>query len=88
MAKIRTTIVLPEEDVKLIKVLAITWGLTMSEVVQQGIRKIRTDKIVRPGRSQAKKGWWKVMGSLDLKGKEPPSREEIYGRYLKEKVSR
>ena len=86
MAKVRTTIVLPEEDVRLIKMLAAIHGLTMSDVIQEGLRRIGNDPLVK--KSKKKKGWWKVIGSLNLGGKEPPSRQEIYDRYLREKLSR
>ena len=38
MAKVRTTIVLPEEDIKLIKMLALSRGITMSEVILESVR--------------------------------------------------
>ena len=88
MAKVRTTIVLPEEDVRLIKVLAATHGLTMSEVVQEGIKKIKSEPFDKNKLLRKKKGWWKVVGSLNLGGKEPPTRQEMYDRYLREKFSR
>lgn len=86
MKYLRTTIVLPEEDIKMIKILAATHKLTMSEVIQKSIQE--ADQIIRRKKSVKKSGWWNVVGSLDLGGKEPPSREELYDRYYKEKNSR
>ena len=88
MTKIRTTIVLPEEDVRLIKMLAAAYGLTMSEVIQEGVKKIKHEPLTQKKTSEKKRGWWKVIGSLDLGGKEPPKRQEMYDRYLREKLSR
>jgi hypothetical protein len=86
MKKIRTTIVLPEEDVKLIKMLAASNGLTMSEVVQRRIH--QTD--LQTGKAGRKKvgGWRALAGSLNLGGKEPPTREQLYDDYFREKNSR
>lgn len=83
MSRVRTTIVLPEEDIRLIKMLAAAQGITMSDVIQHGIRAM-------PPRIKKKRkgGWRAVVGSLNLGGKEPPSRQELYDRYLKEKLSR
>lgn len=85
MKKVRTTIVLPEEDVRLIKILAANQGISMSEVVQQGVRQIN----LAPKKPRKRAGGWRAFaGSLDLGGKEPPTRQEMYDRYLKEKLSR
>lgn len=88
MKRVRTTIVLPEEDVRLIKILAANYGLTMSEVVQQSVRtadltpkKNKTSLLLR--NKKELEGWRAVAGSLHLGGKEPPTRQEIYDRYLK-----
>lgn len=81
MAKLRTTIVLPEEDIKLIKILAATEGVTMSKIVSRSVRMLRRSGIPKKG------GWRSVVGTLNLGGKEPPSRSKIYDRYLKEKFS-
>ena len=88
MAKIRTTIVLPEEDVRLIKVLAATHGLTMSQVVQKSVRSAGNLSEEKLRTKKKRLGWRAVAGSLNLGGKEPPSRQEMYDRYLKEKFSR
>lgn len=87
MAKVRTTVVLPEEDVRLIKLLAASYGLTMSEIIQEGVRRIKGESLKKES-PKKKKGWWKVIGSFDLGGKEPPSRKEVYDRYLRKKLSR
>lgn len=85
MRKVRTTIVLPEEDLRLVKMLAASNGLTMSEVIRQSLHNVnlKTSKA-----AEDKGGWRAVAGSLNLGGKEPPGRQEIYDRYLKEKFSR
>lgn len=89
MKRVRTTIVLPEEDVRLIKILAANYGLTMSEVVQQGIRQVsRSRKKLSQSKKAKMSGFLKLAGSLDLGGKEPPTREELYDRYFKEKSAR
>lgn len=38
MTKVRTTIVLPEEDLRLVKIHAARLGTTMSELIQEGIK--------------------------------------------------
>lgn len=86
MKKVRTTIVLPEEDVRLIKILAANHGLTMSEVVGRSVR--TADLTPKKGKGKILSGWRAVAGSLHLGGKEPPTRQEIYDRYFKEKFSR
>ena len=88
MAKVRTTIVLPEEDVRQIKILAATFGLSMSEVIQKSIHRVGDLLDEKPKANKKKVGWRAVAGSLNLGGKEPPSRQEMYDRYLKEKFSR
>lgn len=89
MKRVRTTIILPEEDIRLIKILAANLRLTMSEVVQQSIHSADLG-LKRDKNSKKKKleGWRAVAGSLNLGGKEPPTRQELYDRYLKEKFSR
>jgi hypothetical protein len=86
MKYVRTTIVLPEDDVKMIKILAATHNITMSEVIRKSVQE--AEQILKKRKSVKKTGWWSVVGSLDLGGKEPPSREELYDRYFKEKSSR
>ena len=88
MANLRTTIVLPEEDVKYIKVLAATHGLTMSEVIRKSVKSTGYLLEEKPKTEKKKVGWRSVVGSLDLGGKEPPSRRQIYDKYLEEKLSR
>ena len=66
MKQVRTTVVLPEEDVRKIKIL-------------------KKDKNVKHSK---KAGWWSVVGSLNLGGREPPRRQELYDRYLDEKLYR
>lgn len=88
MKKVRTTIVLPEEDVRLIKILAANHGLTMSEVVQQSVRNASRKKVLAQDKKARISGFLKLAGSLDLGGKEPPTREELYDRYFKEKSAR
>lgn len=89
MAKVRTTIVLPEEDVRHIKMLAATYGLTMSEVVQESVRGVG-DLLDKKSKDKEKKtGWRAVAGSLHLGGKEPyKRRSDLYEEHLRRKFSR
>ncbi|OGM14618.1 hypothetical protein A3E44_04000 [Candidatus Woesebacteria bacterium RIFCSPHIGHO2_12_FULL_41_24] len=87
MANLRTTIVLPEEDVKYIKVLAATYGLTMSQVIQKSIRRAGDVLDEKPSTKQKTSGWRSVAGSLRLGGKEPSSRQEMYDEHIKRKLS-
>lgn len=85
MKKVRTTIVLPEEDLRLVKILAANNGLSMSEVFHQSLHNIS----LKPKKSvKEKSGWRAFAGSLNLGGKEPPTREQLYDDYFKEKNSR
>ena len=58
MKMVRTTLSLPEEDVKQIKMLAAIYGLTMSKVVQESV-KMRFSAL--PGKSSDAA---KVFGSV------------------------
>lgn len=89
MKKVRTTIVLPEEDIRLIKIMAANYGLTMSEVVQEGVRQISSNsKVLSKNKKSKISNFLKLAGSMNFGGKEPPTRQELYDRYLKEKFSR
>lgn len=87
MKYVRTTIVLPEEDVKMIKILAAKNNLTMSQVIQKSVRHSAS---ILPNKKNTNKesGWRALAGSLNLGGKEPPTRTELYDRYLSEKFPR
>ncbi len=87
MKQIRTTIVLPEEDIKRIKILAATHNLTMSEVIRRSVRH-SANSFTHKKNTNKKSGWRALAGSLDLGGKEPSTRTELYDRYLSEKFSR
>jgi len=89
MANLRTTIVLPEEDVKYIKVLAATHGLTMSEVIRKSV-KLTGGVLEKRTKTQNKDvGWRSVVGSLNLGGKEPyKKRSDLYEKHLRRKFSR
>ncbi len=89
MKYVRTTIVLPEEDVKMIKILAAVHNLTMSQVIQKSIRNAKTtlDKLEVSKKTKRGSILLKLAGSLNLGGKEPPTRQEMYDRYLREKIS-
>jgi len=82
MKKIRTTIVLPETDLRLIKMQAVLKGTTMSQVIQDSVRQA----VSSPLKSQ-NKGWKSVVGTLDLGAKAPSSRQKLYDKYLKQKFS-
>ena len=88
MKRVRTTIILPEEDVRLIKILAANLGLTMSEVVQQSVRQASRNKVLAKDKKAGVSRFLKLAGSLNLGGKEPSTREELYDRYFKEKSAR
>ena len=84
--KVRTTIVLPEDDIRLIKIMAINQGLTMSEFISQKIRGGAVDK-KEDAKNEEKEGL-ALAGSLSLGGREPyKKRTDIYEQHLRRKIS-
>lgn len=87
MKYVRTTVVLPEEDVRMIKILAAKNNLTMSQVIQKSVRHSALN-LSKKMNTNKKSGWRAFAGSLNLGGKEPPTRAELYEKYFSEKSSR
>ncbi len=78
---IRTTVTLPEILIEEAKYYALTQKTSLSQLVRESLaEKIKSSLVKKP------KSILGVAGSLDLKGKKPPKRSELYARHLKQKV--
>ncbi len=78
----RTTITLPDSLLEQAKYYAIANKTTVSQLIQEGLAtKIKAKIKNKP------KSILTLAGSLDLGSKEPPTRNEIYDSYLKQKIS-
>lgn len=77
----RTTVTLPEPLLEQAKYYALANKTTLSQLIREGLTtKIKAKINNKP------KSLLTLAGSLNLGGKEPPSRNELYDSYLKQKM--
>lgn len=77
----RTTITLPEPLLEQAKYYALANKTTLSQLIREGLTtKIKAKINNKP------KSLLTLAGSLNLGGKEPPSRNELYDSCLKQKM--
>lgn len=77
----RTTIVLPQDLLDQVKIYALSNKTNVSRLIRDCLNeKIRGKRLGRT------KSLLELAGKLDLKGKEPPTRKEIYKIYVKKKI--
>ncbi|MEK7622980.1 MAG: DUF6364 family protein [Patescibacteria group bacterium] len=77
----RTTITLPESLLEQAKYYAVANKTTVSRLIKEGLAiKIKAKINNKP------KSILTLAGSINLGGKEPPTRNELYDSYLKQKI--
>ena len=81
---IRTTITLSEQLFQQARYYAVSQKITVSQLMREGL-KIRIQK-KQPIVDSSKKSFLELAGSLDLKGKAPPIRSELYEKHIKHKM--
>lgn len=75
----RTTIVLPEELLRLAKLKSLDEGKSLSGLVREAVEEKLTGGIKKPGKLR--------LGKYSLGIKETLSRKKIYGSYFKKRIS-
>ncbi len=77
----RTTVTLPEPLLEQAKYYAFANKTTLSQLIRESLTtKIKAKINNKP------KSLLALAGSLNLNGKEPPARNELYDSYLKQKM--
>ena len=79
----RTTIVLPQDLLYQAKIYALGNKTNVSWLIRDCL-----SERIKAKRSGKTKSILELAGSLNLKGKKPPARSEIYEGYLKNKIGR
>ena len=78
----RTTVNVPAQLLKDAQLYGIEYNITFTDLVIESL----SEKIKQPPQPKSKKSLLDLAGTLNLGGKEPPTRQEMYDQYIDEKM--